>query len=50
MNLTPFLANLVTSFTSVTSSTIGFTVCVNTVYKAGMTYDSASNVEDCDVR
>ena len=41
------VANLVTS---VTSSTIGFTVCVNTVYKAGMTYDSASNVENCDVR
>ncbi len=41
------VANLVTT---VTSSTIGFTVCVNTVYKAGMTYDSAANVENCDVR
>ena len=41
------VANLVTS---VTSSTIGFTVCVADVAKAGMTYDSAANVETCDVR
>lgn len=41
------VANLVTS---VTSGTVGFTVCVDTVYKAGMTYDAASNVENCDVR
>ncbi len=41
------VANLVTS---VTSGTIGFTICVNTIYKAGMTYDSAANVETCDVR
>ena len=41
------VANLVTS---VTSGTIAFTVCVGNVVKAGMTYDSAANVETCDVR
>ena len=41
------VANLVTS---VTSSTIGFTICVDNVAKAGMTYDPAGNVETCDVR
>lgn len=39
------VANLVTS---VTSSTIGYTVCVDTVFKPGMAYDPASNVETCD--
>jgi beta-glucanase (GH16 family) len=34
--------------TSTTSSTIGFTICVNTVSKADMTYDPAANVETCD--
>jgi hypothetical protein len=34
--------------TSTTSSTIGFTLCVNTVTKTGMTYDPAANVETCD--
>jgi hypothetical protein len=37
-----------TLVTSTTSSTIGFTICVNTVSKAGMTYDPAANVETCD--
>lgn len=36
--------------TTVTSSTVGFNICVNNVYKAGMTYDPASNVETCDVQ
>ena len=39
------VANLVTS---VTSSTIGYTICVDTVFKPGMAYDPASNVETCD--
>ena len=41
------VANLVTT---VTNSTIGFTICVGNVVKAGMTYTPASNVETCDVR
>lgn len=41
------VANLATS---VTSGTIAFTICVGSIYKAGMTYDSAANVETCDVR
>lgn len=36
--------------TTVTSGTVAFTVCVGNVAKTGMTYDSAANVETCDVR
>ena len=36
------------AITSRYSSTIGYTVCVDTVFKPGMAYDPASNVETCD--
>jgi beta-glucanase (GH16 family) len=41
------VANLATT---VTSSTVAFTVCVGNVVKTGLTYDPAANVETCDVK